>query len=442
MTGRYLISSERPYPMTTVSHESEDVATHLFDPSYDGPVKITGRLRRLLWSFVPVNLAIQVVYGAVPGLLLAVQVATIDEANKVGSLALITAVGGVVAMITQPIGGLLSDRTRSRFGRRSPWILLGTLVGGPALLLMGFQHSVSGLLVCWVIAQFGYSLTVAPMTAILPDRVPRRARGSFSTAIGIGIMVGLLGGTLVGAEIAAWIEGGYMLLAAIPIAVVVLFIALNPDRTSVELHAKPYRLKDVLRTFWVNPRTSPDFFWAFTTRFVFNMGFSMVGSYTLYLLSDFARLGTTAATAMMPIISMAGLVPLLIALGICGPLSDRLNRRKIFAVIASVILSLAVGVPFLVPNLTGLIIMAVGSGLAFGVFSSIDPALVSEVLPSTESFGQDIGVVNIAVSLPNALAPAIAGGVVLLYGYSTLFPVAAFVSILGCFTVLWIKRVR
>jgi MFS family permease len=82
------------------------------------------------------------------------------------------------------------------------------------------------------------------------------------------------------------------------------------------------------------------------------------------------------------------------------------------------------------------------SGFGFGMFQAVDTALMSQVLPSAKSFAKDLGVVNIAATLPQALAPAIAGAIVLSFGFVGLFPVGIVLSILGAFAVLPIKSSR
>lgn len=93
-------------------------------------VKISGPLRRLLVWQVPANLGLYLLWGAIPTVLLPIQVAGIDPANKVANLAVVTTSGAFAAMVAQPMAGAISDRTRSRFGRRAPWLVAGSLVGG------------------------------------------------------------------------------------------------------------------------------------------------------------------------------------------------------------------------------------------------------------------------------------------------------------------------
>jgi MFS family permease len=94
------------------------------------------------------------------------------------------------------------------------------------------------------------------------------------------------------------------------------------------------------------------------------------------------------------------------------------------------------------PTFTGMLLFAVISGLGFGAFQSVDTALMSEVLPNPDDFAKDIGVVNIAATLPQTVAPALAGAIVVVLGYAGLFPVGILLCLLGGLAVLPVKAVR
>ena len=126
-----------------------------------------------------------------------------------------------------------------------------------------------------------------------------------------------------------------------------------------------------------------------------------------------------------------------------GPLSDRLGRRKVFVFASSVVVAAALVVPLVMPTFTGWLIYTLVAGLGFGMFQSVDQALMSEVLPSKDSYAKDLGVVNIAATLPQTLAPAVGGAIVLAFGgYAALFPVGIVLSLLGAFAVWPIKAVK
>lgn len=84
-------------------------------------VKVRGKLLKLMISMLFANIGIFMIWGAVPGILLPLQVqGIVGDSNKAGALALVATIGAFAAMLAQPVAGMVSDRTRSRFGRRAP----------------------------------------------------------------------------------------------------------------------------------------------------------------------------------------------------------------------------------------------------------------------------------------------------------------------------------
>ncbi|HEX4401770.1 MAG TPA: MFS transporter [Galbitalea sp.] len=423
--------------MTTTS----DTASVVPDGAEEPLPLVKGSLRRLLGWIIPANISIFIIWGAVPGILLPLQVMGVDPVHKIANLAIISTISSAGALLAQPIAGLVSDRTRSRFGRRAQWMIGGTIIGGLALIGMALANGLVQIGIAWFIVQVAYNFTQGPLSAILPDRVPRSARGTFSALAGLGSMVGALGGQIVGSQFAANIGAGYFFFAGLAVVVIALFVVFNPDNGSKNAAREPFSLGVFLHTFWVNPVKYPDFFWAFTGRLLLYTGYFAVTGYQLYILADYIGLGKHAAAAV-PLVGVASLAGIITAIVISGPLSDKLGRRKIFVFISSVIVGLALVIPMVAPTFTGWLLFAVVSGLGFGCFSAVDQALMSEVLPSASSFAKDLGVVNIAATLPQLLAPAVAGTVILIGGYIALFPIGIVLAILGSFAVWFIKAVR
>ena len=79
-------------------------------------------------------------------LLLPQQLEDIDAAGKVGALGWVTGAGAAIAVLVTPLAGALSDRTTSRWGRRLPWLVGGTLLAAGALALLPGSPPWPG---CW-----------------------------------------------------------------------------------------------------------------------------------------------------------------------------------------------------------------------------------------------------------------------------------------------------
>ena len=109
-------------------------------------------------------------------------------------------VGSLVALIVQPVAAALSDYTRSRLGRRRPWILVGTSLDVIFLILLANSHTFLALAVLIVLLQFSSNLAQGPFQGYVPDLVPESQ---------VGLASGLVGtmqvsGQLVGAVIAGF----------------------------------------------------------------------------------------------------------------------------------------------------------------------------------------------------------------------------------------------
>jgi len=112
-------SSDTPEELRPPLTETTFVATASGEDDPPAPIK---GVRRLLGWIIPANFAIFVIWGAVPGILLQAQLIAMfpDEKTQVANIAIVSTIGALGAMIAQPAAGQLSDRTRSRFGRRAP----------------------------------------------------------------------------------------------------------------------------------------------------------------------------------------------------------------------------------------------------------------------------------------------------------------------------------
>ena len=118
---------------------------------------------------------------------LALRIAQIDAKGEAGDLSLVLGVGAFFALVANPLFGKLSDRTRSRFGMRRPWLLAGVITGTIGLLIIALAPAIPLILVGWCIAQTGFNALLAVEVAVLPDQVPeeqRRCRGLSGTARG------------------------------------------------------------------------------------------------------------------------------------------------------------------------------------------------------------------------------------------------------------------
>ncbi|MEV8015588.1 MFS transporter [Streptomyces sp. NPDC086554] len=375
-------------------------------------------------------------------ILLAVQAEDLAPAgtSKETVLAWVTGVGAVVSLAANPLFGALSDRTTSRWGRRTPWIVAGTAGGAVSLLLVSAAGSVWTMAAGWCLVQLTLNAAFAAVTAAVPDRVPRLQRGSVGGWLGAAQLLGVVVGTGL-ATVAGGTVAGYAACAVFTVAGVLPYVVRHRDLRLAAADRPPWNWRGFLAGFWLSPRRYPDLGWAWLTRFLINVSNSVVLLYLLYFLRD--RLHRSDPEQGVLILTAVNGVTMLATVVVGGAWSDRVGRRKPFVIWSGSLMAVATSLLAVWQTWPGAIVAAAVLGIGFGVFTSVDFALMTDVLPKALDRGKDLGVINIANSLPQVAAPAIAAPIVTyLGGYRVLYLVAAAVGLAGALLVTRIRGVE
>ncbi|WP_454716592.1 MFS transporter [Caulobacter segnis] len=404
-----------------------------------------GRMRLQLSLMVNFFL-LMALYSGVLGVLLPNQIATLNPGEKANNLALLFAITSVFSTLTTPIAGALSDRTRTRWGRRSPWIAVASLIGSMALFGVSWQTSFWSLMVLWVMATVAYNSMQPAMTTVIADRFAPETRGAVSGIVGAGMTAGLTAGTVVAGYLAGAQVLAYGLFAAAIAISCVAFVLINREPSSAEAPARSFSWKAFAASFWISPKEHPDFAWAFAGRFTVYMGYQAVAAYLLYILRDYIGLSDAASNRTIANLAMLTLVCLIVSSLASGFLSDKLQRRKPFVIASSLIMGCAMVAPLVLPNLTGMWIYAGVIGIGYGMFMSIDMALMTQVLPKSAvgDEGKDLGVLTTAVNIPQIISPVMAAVLLHLFdnNYAAIFVAAIVFVFASALCVAPIKGVR
>ncbi|MFE2070073.1 MFS transporter [Streptomyces sp. NPDC059467] len=349
--------------------------------------------------------------------------------SKETMLAWVTGVGAVVSLAANPVFGALSDRTTSRWGRRTPWIVAGTAGGALSLLLLAGAGGMWTMMLGWALVQLTLNAAFAAVTAAVPDRVPRLQRGSVGGWLGAAQILGVVGGTGL-ATAAGGVGAGYVACAVFTALGVLPYVLRHPDLRLTPQDRPPWSWRAFLAGFWLSPRHYPDLGWAWLTRFLINLSNSLVLLYLLYYLRDRLHYhdpdqGVLILTAINGLTLMATVV-------VGGVWSDRVGRRKPFVVWSGMLMAAATALLAAWQTWPGAIAASAFLGIGFGVFTSVDFALMTDVLPKALDRGKDLGVINVANALPQVAAPALAAPIVTyLGGYRVLYLVAAVIGLAG-----------
>lgn len=364
-----------------------------------------------------------------------------DWTQSVVAFGIISGIAGACALLAYPITGALSDRTTSRFGRRRPWILAGTIVFAVALTLLGLQTTIVGVGVFWSLALIGFCMLTAALTATISDQVPVNQRGFVSGWVSAPQALGTVFGIILVTVILTSIPG-YPLMALLLILLVLPFLAVVPDEVLPKILRPPFTLPALVKGFWVNPVTYPDFGWTLLSRVLVNIGNALGTTLLLYFIMFGLGREETAADDLLMLTLVYLVFFILAALGF-GKLSDKIGQRKPFVYAAAYLQGLAALIIAFVPDFTITFIAAAILGLGYGCFMAVDQALATQVLPNSHTRGKDLGIMNIATTVPQAVAPLLGAWLVAVFaGFTGLFVVSAIAAALGGLAILPVKKVK
>jgi MFS family permease len=393
------------------------------------------------------NLGLWLAVYAPIQVLLPEQAQLLAKADKNLVFSVVMGVGAVVALLANPVIGTLSDRTTSRWGRRHPWTVVGAVVGAVGLVVLAQASNVVVMTLGWSLVQAGLSGMLAALTSALPDRVPVDQRAKVGGFIGISQMLGTVLGALIVTVLVTSLAGGYLACAALVVLGAVAFALRTPD-ACLPVGARPTSgFGAVVRNLWISPRRHPDFAWGWATHFLVNLGNALGTLYLLYFMADAAHY-PDPHTGLLILMGLYGVALVAGAVG-CGVLSDRSGRRRPYVVGSALVMAAAACLLVASPTWSAALVAAPLLGVGFGTYWAVALAILTQVLPAAGDRAKDLGVINVATSLPQVLGPAVAGVVLAVWhghpagvAYSVLFALSAVVTLLGGFTVTRIKSVR
>lgn len=447
----------------------------------------------------------------------------VGDLNKGTALAFVLVPGAFVSLFANPLFGWLSDRTGGRlavWGRRRPYILIGTLVNIAALAWMASAPDIFSLALAYVLVQFSSNCAQAPFHALLPDIVPVEQRGLTSGVIGLLTIGGNIGGVLVAGRLidaskplaeyqqSLWLTYGIIMAVMIALMLVTIFSVRERIRQAEQANTpaeeeshlaeqvrRPWLSRSlvvtivgtlaailvawgvmalwnawhiagiqldsniqqvilellatvgILRLFDFNPRRDPDFAWVLATRLVMMLGIYTIQTFLQYYMRDAvgAAHPEQATTTFIILVSLTSLVSAFAA----GWLSDHFGRKRM--VYISGFMMALVGAIFVITHSFTLVLAAgLLFGLGYGAYQSVDWALVADTLPNEKTFARDMGVWNIALSLPQIIAPVLGGPIIDSFtragqpvqGFQVLFTMAIIYCVIGTVTVRFIKGVK
>jgi MFS family permease len=341
-------------------------------------------------------------------------------------LGLMEATAVIMAIAVQPTVGNISDYTMSRWGRRKPYIFVGTVLDFVFLVAIAFSATPLAFFTALVMLQFSANFAQGPFQGYVPDLVPEKQVGIASGLAGLAQVFGNILGTII-------IIGGFVVFQdyTIPTITLGLVELLTMIGTVLWVHeglaAKPRegrRWREIARETWaMDVLRERDYVWLIASRLffltaagmlintqVFYMERTMGFDGSVYVSLPFAIGTVEEVEAKAFWIGVATLLFALTAVLVVIPsarISDRVGRKPViwaaclFGGIAMTLAAVTPGIALFVP---AVVLLAAASG----IFLAVDWAFMTDVIPKI-SAGRYMGLSNVATASSTALAPAIGG---------------------------------
>ncbi len=342
-----------------------------------------------------------------PLILPAVLLNYVPDSQKNTYLGILTFVGLVIATLVQPISGAISDRWVSRWGRRRPLIVIGTLFDLVFLVILGWAGGLAWLFAGYIFLQFSSNIAHGPVQGLLPDRVPAHQLGVASGIKTFMDMLALILASLVAGSLIDPVTRDPTLIIAVVMGLVLVTTAITLFGTTEEstINSRPTGLnsgsifQEFKDLFKVDIKANPAYWWLIAERFVFLLGVFGIQQFAQYYIGDVLQVeNPVKATGDLMAALAIGLVVMAL---IGGWLTDRLGAKPIL-VAASLITASGCLLLLLVDDQNSLVLTGSVVGVGMGLFLTANWALANQLAPSNEA-GKYLGLTNIATAGAGAL---------------------------------------
>lgn len=387
-------------------------------------------------------------YIVAASLFLPALIQQIDADNKIQLLALFSTCGMIVAAVSNMLAGYLSDKTRSRFGQRAPWIMIGATGFMVTMIIASTAHSVPVLLITWMLSQIALNFIVAPMVAWI-DFAPNSGKATASGAYGgLGMALGNNGFTIIGAMFLGQFRMGLTIFGIVTFIGCLIAVLIvkepsnlnNKTKLTKDNSSKTLSTKESLTLF---PRWSVgrDYYLALIGKLAQGVGNFTITGYLLFIMTDFMHKDITETQYSIQLINVIMLSFGILMGFVAGPLSDKFKVLKLPVGLSTIALGIGALSLYFFDNHIGIIIYGFAAGIGMGIWNSLDNLLNLRVIPDQNRIAFFLGVYNLGNTITQALAPVIAAIVISMFGFSAIFPVSFMFSMIGGISILLIKSV-
>lgn len=375
----------------------------------------------------------------------------LDSTNKVSLVALFSTCAMIAAAISNMVAGSLSDKTVSRFGKRTPWIVGGAFCFMLLMIAAGFAPNIPILLIIWILGQVALNFIVAPMVAWL-DMAPEGGGGTASSAYGgLGMALGNNGFTVLGAYFLGQYRIGFIIFGIVAFVgtLLAVFIVkepsnieeIIPDEVS-ESFIEKVSFKNNLKVLFPRWSIGRDYYLALIGKMLQGVANFAITGYLLYIMTDFLNQSGSQTQIMIQKLNLIMLVFGILCGLLAGPLSDKTNYLKLPVALSTIFLGIGALSIFLLQNELSVLIYGFFAGLGMGIWNSLDNLLNLKIIPDRERVAFFLGVYNLGATLTQAIAPVLAAIMISLFGFESIFMMSFVFALLAGGCILSIKQVK
>jgi MFS family permease len=321
--------------------------------------------------------------------------------------ALVTLGGAVVAILVQPTVGAISDYASTRWGRRKPFIVVGSLLD--LVFLYGIATSNTLLMLATFVVLLNFSTNIArgPFQGYVPDLVADPQVGMASAMVGMMQIIGNITGYAL-VSIAAYYENRPLAIAAVAIVELVTMVSVVQGVGKGQ-RPKPREGKSwiaIARETWgTDILRERSYVWLVASRLFFLMAGGILFAYVVIYMKNvfgYEESGAGAVNvAMLVVVAIGNLIAVVPA----SRLSDRIGRKPVIYV-ACLIGAIGVAITAIAPHVAIAILGAGLFGMSAGMFLSVDWALMTDIIPRI-SAGRYMGLSNVATGSAPLFASAV-----------------------------------
>ena len=315
----------------------------------------------------------------------------------------------VISILVQPTVGSISDYTVSRWGRRKPYIVIGSVLD--VVFLVGIATSNTILMLGAFAALLSVSTNIArgPFQGYVPDLVPEQQVGLASAMVGLMQILGNVTGFVL---VTAAVLMGQIEVAIFVVALVELVtMAAVVLRVGEGQPPKPRNGKSwgtIAREVWgTDVLKERSYVWLLASRFFFLMGGAVLVNFILTYLKQTHNLGEDAANSTNLVMLVTIVIANVIAIIPSARISDRIGRKPV--IYASCVIGfIGILLAALAPAVPLAIVGGALFGASAGTFLAVDWALMTDIIPKASS-GRYMGLSNVATTSSTVIAVATAG---------------------------------